>query len=304
MHSGQADVLVDPPVTSHEVRIKHLVVVRTNRLDAARARDRRIEVGSQPGLRRRVVSNVVQERGAGADHVRRNGYADPRNSFYHPSGGHHLRVPVGSRQELAIGVGREQGDVEHVLVAEGDAEHRARLGLDVGPGGHPAVGAIDQLAGRDRVAGGVVRVAAQEHLVGRVRGVRLALVDEGRGLVRGVLDVVRGPQDGVQAGQVGRPRQHHEVTPAAGDEQRVIRLERYKHRAIAALVRQVQAVVEELPEEGEPGVERCGQTDVRCHVLDEQGARCVGDGACPRRCNGSRVAQGLVDDQVARDARL
>ena len=53
------------------------------------------------------------------------------------------------------------------------------LRLDLAPGRHAAVGALDQLAGRDRIAGGVEHVLAQEHLVRRMRGVGLVLVDEG-----------------------------------------------------------------------------------------------------------------------------
>ena len=59
----------------------------------------------------------------------------------------------------------------------------AGLRLDLAPGRHAAIGAFDQLAGRDRLAVGVEHVLAQEHLVRRVRGVGLVLVDKrGRGV--------------------------------------------------------------------------------------------------------------------------
>ena len=91
------------------------------------------------------------------------------------------------------------------------------LGLDHGPGGHAAdhhvvggaelpVGAQvpvhDQLAGGDRIAGGVQLVLAQEHLVRGVRGVGLVLVDERRGRVDVLVDVVGRAQDAVGAGQM------------------------------------------------------------------------------------------------------
>ena len=61
----------------------------------------------------------------------------------------------------------------------------ARLGLDLAPGRHAAIGAFDQLAGRDRIAGGVEHILAQEHLVRGMRGVGLVLVDiGGRGVDR------------------------------------------------------------------------------------------------------------------------
>jgi hypothetical protein len=94
--------------------------------------------------------------------------------------------------------------VDGVVVAELDAEQVAGLGLDHGPGGHAAqihvvavaehavdqVAVGDQLAGRDGVAGAIELVFAQEHLVGRGRGVSLVLVDEGRGGVGVLVDVV------------------------------------------------------------------------------------------------------------------
>ena len=61
-----------------------------------------------------------------------------------------------------------------------ETEHGGRLRLDQRPVGHAAVGRAEELAGRDRPTRGVVDVLAQEHLVRRVRGVGLALVDERR----------------------------------------------------------------------------------------------------------------------------
>jgi hypothetical protein len=39
------------------------------------------------------------------------------------------------------------------------------LRLDVGPGGHAAIAAFDELAGRYRITGRIQRVLAQKHLV-------------------------------------------------------------------------------------------------------------------------------------------
>ena len=106
---------------------------------------------------------------------------------------------------------------------------------------------------------------------------------------------------------------------AARNEQRIIRLERNEDGAVAALGHQVQAVIEELPEERQPGVERHSQPEVRLHVRDEidrlvvgraEGAVQAGAGNDFRagigcgRGDGRRIVRRLIDDQVADRARL
>ena len=83
-------------------------------------------------------------------------------------------------QELAVRVSGDHRDVVHVRVDELEPEQRSGLGFDRSPGGHPrlSVGGAgvrlagcqttEQLAGRDRPAGAVIDVLAQEHLVGRM----------------------------------------------------------------------------------------------------------------------------------------
>ena len=84
----------------------------------------------------------------------------------------------GPGMNLPYGVGGDHRDVVDVGVDELEAEQGRRLGLDHRPGGQAAVGRAEELAGRDRPAGGVVDVLAQEDLVRRMRRVGLALVDE------------------------------------------------------------------------------------------------------------------------------
>ncbi len=50
------------------------------------------------------------------------------------------------------------------------------------------------------------------------------------------------------------------------DVERIIRLQRDQHRAVAALVDEIEAVIEELAEQCEPGVERSRQTFVGRNV--------------------------------------
>ena len=63
-------------------------------------------------------------------------------------------------------------------------------------------------------------------------------------------------------GRDGGARQHHEVGVAARDVERIVRLQRNEDGAAAALVDQVEAVIEELAEQREPRVERCRQAFV------------------------------------------
>ena len=141
-----------------------------------------------------------------------------------------------------------------------------------------------QAAGGDRLSAGVELVFTQEHLVRGMRGIGLVLVDERRRLVVVEVHVVGGAEDAVGAGghaAVGGARQRHEalggrqiVTVAedpvgAGDE-RVIRLQRNEDGSVAALIDQVEAVIEELAEEREPGVELRRQRRVRRRVRDEE----------------------------------
>ena len=165
-----------------------------------------------------------------------------------------------------------------------------------------------------------------------------ALVDAHRG---GIVT-----QDAVGAGLVGGPRQHHELqlgrqlvagarsAVRAESDERIVRLQRDEHRAAAALLHQVEAVIEELAEEYEPQVERRRQARVRCKVVGRelgdvvnraqyavQTARHLDDAdavvqyivrgapdairtGTPRHRDRRRVVAGLVDDQVGNDARL
>src|SRR5262249_22197975 len=152
---------------------------------------------------------------------------------------------------VAVKIGGEQRDVIEVLVGQVDAEDVACLRLDDLPGGHAAdrggvasagVAVGGQSAVLDQLAGGVHlavcggdRVRAQEPLVRRMRGVGLVLIDVRCGGVQVLVDVVGGTQYAVGPRQHGGPRLDHEVGRAAGNEQRVIRLQRHEDGAVAAL---------------------------------------------------------------------
>ena len=71
------------------------------------------------------------------------------------------------------------GTLPTLAVEQLDAEQVRGLRLEVGPGRHAAIAAFDQLAGRDRIAGRVEHILAQEDLMRGMRGVGLVLVDEG-----------------------------------------------------------------------------------------------------------------------------
>ncbi len=282
MDCRQTDVLVDPSVAGDEVRIQHLVVVRPGSLGRKVCGRRLVRVGCRCRRRRcrvvvgvlgrriGVVGDVCQERCVEVQRILRyqRSVAAVRGPvrLHQPGPGDELRKPVfGARDELAVGVGRQQRNVEDVLVQELDAEHFPGLLLGVGPSGHAAGRrrtrrAAQQAAGGDRPALGVVGVFAQEDLVRGVGRVGLALVHPRRVGVQRVLEIVGGAQDAVRAGLVLRPGEDHEahmgieVVGGAEDvvrpcNERIVGLERHVDRP-AALDGLVDAVVEELAEQG------------------------------------------------------
>ena len=355
VHGGQADVFIASAVTGDEVPFEQFVVVGARGLHAnAEDADGCVQVGGFLDLWRcgvvvvvkgvgcGVVRDVVQERVAGTDGVggQENTLAAVRSgvAFNQPGGGDDLHEAVRAADEFAIAVGREQGAIEDVGVLQAHAQHAGGLRLHIAPGAFAGGGGdqtrsdlVPQQAARrhdiqcgSRIWGadGVVghtRVFAQEHLVRGVRGVGLVLVDErGRG-VAVVVNVVGSADDAVQARLVGSAGQHHEVGRAANDEQRVVRLQGDEHGAAAALVDQVQAVVEELAEECHPAVERGRQANVgrqvgnherrtRRHARagDVHDGRVVTQHAVAFEVGlyGRRVVGRLVDDEVGNDAGL
>ena len=190
------------------------------------------------------------------------------------------------RDEASIGVGAQQGNVEHILVAQFDAQHGAGLGLDVAPGPQPAGRPVQQPAcghGPPVHRG----VFTQEDLMRGMGGVGLVLVHKGGGDVqRLVRRVVGGAHDPVGAGtgHGGRAAHHHEgvlrphLVSCAGHAVGTVRPQGIIGRqgdvdgAVVGLGDQVQAVIEELAEEGHPGVEGRSQPLVRRHIGNDQRA--------------------------------
>ncbi|MNO67082.1 hypothetical protein D3C76_578850 [compost metagenome] len=171
----------------------------------------------------------------------------------------------------------------------------------------------------------------------RMRAIGLVLVHERRGGVGVLMDVVGRAENAIGPRLVGRAGQNHEVRRATWHKQRIIRLQRDEHGARTTFGHQVQAMIEELPEEGHPGVERRGQPRVRRGVLEKVHIVIItsteltiqpGAGDYPyailqhvviirqaeveytvharveSRGIGRRVVRRLVDDQVTDGARL
>ena len=207
-------------------------------------------------------------------------------------------------EEVAVGVGGEQGHVVDVGIVELDAEELRGAGLQVGPGRHGGDGlalrveqglavrvermVAQQRAGRGDQALVADHVLAQEDLVRGMRRVALALVDEGGDGVGAGVDVVRRAEHAIGAGQVGGAGQHHEVGVATRDVERVVRHQRDEDRAVAALGDQVDAMVEELAEEGQQAAERRREPGIRRHVVDEEALLQAGDRRAAARQVGRR----------------
>jgi hypothetical protein len=165
-------------------------------------------------------------------------------------------------------------------------------------------------------------VGAQEHLVRGVGRVGLVLIDERRGRVGRLERIVGGIENAIRAGGMHRrrARQDHEIVGAGGPVvQRVIRHQRDEHHLRGALGDEVQPMVEELPKERHPGIERHGQAEIRLHVGNEIDQLVIGrakqavearacrdrrSGISRRRSHGGWIAGGLINDQIRNDAWL
>ncbi len=204
------------------------------------------------------------------------------------------------------------GTLLDVGIGQVDAKEVARLRLHDGPGRHAAdrgivggaemtigaqIAVLDQLAGGVRLTIRADRVGAQEHLVRGMRGVGLVLVDERSRGVGVLMHVVGRAEDAVGTGQHGGPRLDHEAQlgrqvvgrtediVGAGNE-RVVRVQRHEDRTIATLGDEIETMVEELAEEGEPGVKWRADPGVRLDVGEEE------DRECHRRCQTGRLDPG------------
>ena len=277
---GQADVLVGAAVAGDEVGVKQFVVVDRRIVAGVGQADFDVAVGD--AVRDRVMGDVGEEGGVDAD---RGGNADRRGrgagdddvvrrvrNAVGADAGDDLREARGVGDEIAVRIGAQQRHRADVLVGQEDAKHLGLL-LDLAPGGHAARAAgspppFDQLAGGVRDAVGVERILAQEHLVGGVRGIGLVLVDErSRGVDRA--DVVgRAEYVRQRPGETVARVSTMKLVGLPAHVQRIVRLQRDEHRAAAALVDEIETVIEELAEQREPGIERGRQADVRRDVGD------------------------------------
>ena len=337
---GQRDVLVAAPVAGDEMRVEHFIVVGVcqtvvrhtgerirDLIQFTRVLDAVLIRIDEP--RRRVMCDVVQEGVAGALRVRRNQRAGGRALNNAAASGDDLgeaRVGAGADgNEFAVLIGDQQRHVVNIVIDQANAQHRQRLRLDFGPVADGAVqrtagsAAVDQLAGRARERSGP-GVFAQEHLVRWVRRVGLILINPRR---RGVLVLRNGRQRPrtVRVDHGGRrARQRHEpkgrvreFIAGAGDavrpegDQRVVRLQRDEYRAVRTLRDQVQAVIEELTEEGHPGIEAGRQANVGRSVRDglEVGAGHLEvDPHVDYATRSDRVHAGVVCSELAERQRV
>ena len=214
-----------------------------------------------------------------------------------------------------------QRDIQDIRIVELNAELRRRLGFDFRPRRKPTARAVEQAARRNRFPVCVQLVLAKKHLMRRMRSVRLVLIDERRRLIGVIVDVVRRiegrlvvvrdhararhghevreriverAQDHVRAEVVGGPG---DVVRTALIE-RIVEVEQDADGAVAALVDEIEAVIEELAEHREPGVERRGEAAVRRNVRDEPGLRVVGraeDAVQARARREFSAGQGIAD---------
>ncbi|MCY1211283.1 hypothetical protein D9M72_229930 [compost metagenome] len=335
VHGGQADVLVAAPVAGDEVAVEQFVIECALWRRVGRVVDYgvRIRRHQRAGLAVEGVGrmgDIVQEGVPGEQRITRDGDPQPTvggrvaldEDDLVALQGDDLRKAVRPRNELAVEVGGQQRDIADVAVGQLDTQHLRGLSLDLRPGRQAAY-AIEHTARGDRIAVCVQLVFTQEDLVRSMGRIGLVLIDEGRGGVErsATDDVVSGAQHAVLPRRIGAGAgQDHEVRGAALDIKRIIRLQRHENEAVVTLGHQVQAMVEELAEQGEPRVETGRQAFVRRGVGDEQrlasrnryavqvqqhaigvqGSKAGVHVGLYRR----RVGDGLVDDQVGDGPRI
>ena len=205
----------------------------------------------------------------------------------------HHRHAIAAGDELAVLVGRDDRDAADVVVAEVETK-QARLRLHVLPRRQAAVGDVGSACGMGEASadGEVVRPVGGEAGVGLVSAVEETSVRRGhtgagregvltheevlrrvRAITLALVDVGRGGVDALPGDRVGAAGEHHEVgNRGARDVERVALLERDVDRS-AGLGDQVEAVVVELAEEGEPGVVPGRHVVVRGDVRDLEDTR-------------------------------
>ena len=139
-------------------------------------------------------------------------------------------------------------------------------------------------------------------------GVGLLLVDVRRRAVDEIRHVVVRSLHAIRAGRTGRAVDDHEVGRSAGGEERVILGDRDDDEAVLALLDEVEAVIEELAEEGHVGVDRSGESFIRRSVGDEvllgaSNVRADGLALLGRsRSPGRGIVGRLVDDEMTDQA--
>ena len=201
---GEADVLVRTPVAGDEMRVEQFVVVFSV-LAASVHRDSvagdAIDIllqfaASHDG--HGAVRDVEQEGLAGTKGADEAGIDRIRGISFNEyvilsaelairaEANDKLRKPVCPRNEVAVGIGRDKGNLADIEVGELDAENVGGLLLDVGPGGHAALAALEKMTRRCRLSIDEY-VFAQKYLHGSMGTVGLVLVDPRRRRVLAVL---------------------------------------------------------------------------------------------------------------------
>ncbi len=314
MDGRQADILVPAPIAGDEMRIQELVVildVLPPGVGCDRVACHVIGIGGEDAGgedRNGRVRDVIEERmaraegadGARIDRVGRVAFekhvvGGPEEAV-RAEPGHQLGIAVGPGDEVAVLVRRDQRDIGDIRIGEPDAKYVFGMCLDIRPCRQAMPASFEQAARRNGGSVGSVLILAHEDLLGGMRAVGLILVHPRRRRV-------------ACASAGGRAGQDHEVgVRAGGVVERIIRRERNIDHAVAALGDEIEAMVEELAEQGEQGAEGCGVADIGRHVGQEDRRAVHLDAVLNEKrvelCLGQRIGLGIrrqcLDDGVGR----
>ena len=254
---GEGDVFIAPTVTGDVVEVEQFVVVGAGRLGRGGGTHGGVGIGHLASPRGGVVGDVIEEGVRGAQRAcgahRGQQVALQQRTIQQ----HQLGKAVDTGDEVAVQIGVDQRHVGYIGIHQVDPHQGARLGLHFPPVGDGAWHCPIQQFARAAQPAGLHGIGPQEHLVGGVGGVSLVLIDPGGGDVVVGANVVGRAAHSIGPGVQGRnrrPGKHHEIGAAAHDVAGIIRIQGDDHTAAAALGDQIQTVIEELAENGEPGV--------------------------------------------------
>ena len=148
VNGDQGDVFIATPVAGQEVFVQQLVVIfqplAGRRVDCNGIAGNRVVIRHHARAGGGVMGDIHQKRDAGcfaASGCDAEGGAllQPRWATNRQRCHHHLRIAIGPKDQVAIGIGQQHRHAAYVSVGQNNAKEFQRAGFDIGPGGNGAI---------------------------------------------------------------------------------------------------------------------------------------------------------------------